>query len=298
MSAKPAFRSGFVALAGRPNAGKSTFVNTAVGTKVAIVSGKPQTTRRAIRGVWNGPECQLVLTDLPGVQKPLDALTERMQRRVERELADANAVLFVLDGTQRIGAGDRFIAQLIAASGLPVAIALNKIDRLNRAEILQALASVAELDLDGPIFPISARKGEGVIPLLEYLGGRLPEGPRYFPDDQLSDQTERQLFAELIREQVLARTRQEVPHAVEVEIDEIVQARKGLTTVRALVWVETESQKAIVIGTGGQQIRRIGTGARGEIERKLGHQIYLDLSVRVRKQWRKDSSLLDRLGID
>jgi GTP-binding protein Era len=260
-------RSGFVALAGRPNVGKSTLVNYMVGHKVAIVSDKPQTTRRAIRGVLTVPDrYQLVLTDLPGVQRPRDALTSRMQQRVEQGLGEADAALFVVNGDQGVGgAGDRFIAEALSSARIPIVIALNKVDRLNHARTVQGLVVASELGLpDAEVFPISARTGKGV--------------------------------PALVREQVLLRTRQEVPHAVEVQIEEIEQG-ESTVVVRAIMWVETESQKGILIGHHGRMIKAIGTAARKEIERELAEHVHLDLSVRVRRSWRADDALLDRLGI-
>jgi GTP-binding protein Era len=291
-------RSGFVALAGRPNVGKSTLVNSMVGHKVAIVSDKPQTTRRAIRGVVTVPErFQLILTDLPGVQRPRDALTERMQRRVEAELAEADAALFVVNGEQGIGPGDRFIAEALSGAPVPVVIAVNKVDRLDRPRTVLALSAAAELGLDdAEVFPVSARTGRGVPTLVEHLAGLLPEGPFYFPPGEVSDQPESVLLAELVREQVLSRTRQEIPHAVEVQVDEIHE-QHDLVVVHAFLWVEAESQKGILIGARGRMIKAIGTAARRELERELGKRVHLDLSVRVRRSWRGDEALLDRLGI-
>jgi GTP-binding protein Era len=291
-------RSGFVALAGRPNAGKSTLVNRIVGGKVAIVSDKPQTTRREIRGIATGPDWQLVLVDLPGVQRPRDPLTERMQRRVESVLADADAVLFVLNGEQQIGAGDRFIAAAIERVGVPAVTALNKVDVLDRQRTVRALDTAASLGVDGEIFPISARSGAGVDPLVEQLVTLLPEGPFLYPRDEQSDQSEQVRIAELVREQVLLRTREELPHAVEVELDEIEEREDGLLVVRARLWAETESQKGILVGAGGRMVKAVGTAARKEIEQLLGRRVHLDLHVRVRKGWRRDEALLDRLGIE
>jgi GTPase len=290
-------RSGFVALAGRPNVGKSTLVNSMVGHKIAIVSDKPQTTRRAIRGVLTTGEFQLVLTDLPGVQRPRDALTARMQSRVETELKEADAALFVVNGEQGIGgAGDRFIAEALAGAKVPVVIAVNKVDAIRRDPTVAALQAADDLGLDAEVFPISARTGRGVGELTEHLAGLLPEGPFYFPPEEVSDQSETVMLAELVREQVLRRTRQEVPHAVEVQIDEL-EERDGLVAVRAFIWTETESQKGILIGSRGAMIKSIGTAARRELERELGTRVHLDLSVRVRRSWRGDDALLDRLGI-
>jgi GTP-binding protein Era len=291
-------RSGFVALAGRPNAGKSTLVNQIVGGKVAIVSDKPQTTRREIRGVASGDDWQLVLVDLPGVQRPRDALTERMQRQVERALADADAALFVLNGEQAIGAGDRFIADALKRAGVPTVTVLNKVDRLDRARTLRALSDAAGLDIQGELFPISAKSGAGVGEVVEELVSLVPEGPFLYPPGDQSDQSTEIQIAELVREQVLLRTREEVPHSVEVEVDELEERDDGLLIVRARVWAETESQKGILVGAGGRMVRAVGTAARKEIERLLGRRVHLELNVRVRKGWRRDEGLLDRLGIE
>jgi GTP-binding protein Era len=291
-------RSGFVALAGRPNVGKSTLVNRVVGSKVAIVSDKPQTTRRAIRGVATGPFWQLVLIDLPGVQRPRDPLTERMQGRMQRELEDSDVALFVLNGEQQIGPGDRFIANAIREVGLPTVTVLNKIDRLHKPKTAQTLQMAAELDVQGELFPVSAKTGEGVGDLVEHLVALVPEGPFFYPPEEHSDLSQSVQLAELIREQVLRRTREELPHAAEVEIDELEERDDGLLVIAARVWAETESQKAILIGAGGRMVRAIGTAARAEIEALLGRRVHLDLSVRVRKGWRRDEALLDRLGID
>ena len=273
-------RSGFIAIAGRPNVGKSTLANAIVGAKVAIVSDKPQTTRRAIRGVATGPGWQLVLVDLPGVQRPRDALTERMQRRVERELADADGCLFVVNAEQGVGPGDRFIAGLLERAPVPVVIAVNKIDRVQRPKIAAALQDAADLGVADEVFPVSARSGSGVRALVDQLVSLLPPGPFYFERQQHSDLPESVLLAELVREQVLARTREEVPHAVEVEIEAIEQARHDLMRIQALVLVETDSQKGILIGAGGRMIKAIGTASRRAIERELGLRVHLELAVR------------------
>ncbi|HEU0250904.1 MAG TPA: GTPase Era, partial [Solirubrobacteraceae bacterium] len=232
--------SGFVALAGRPNVGKSTLVNAIVGAKVAIVSDRPQTTRRAIRGVHTEGRAQLVLVDLPGVQRPRDALTERMAGRVRQELDGCDAALMVLNGEQGVGPGDRFIAQALAQASGPVAIAVNKVDRLDRARTVAVLQAVAELGVGEEIFPISARTGSGVDPLVRHLLGLMPAGPFLFAPQDVSDQPLSLQLAELIREAAIRRTFQEVPHAVEVVVEEVEEARAGLTRVRALIWVESE----------------------------------------------------------
>jgi GTP-binding protein Era len=299
---KPATRSGFVGLAGRPNVGKSTLANAIVGAKVAIVSDRPQTTRRAIRAVATAPDesWQVVLVDLPGVQKPRDVLTERMQAKVESELAGADAVLLVINGEQGVGAGDRFIASTLLGAGgsIPVICAVNKIDRLSKPQIVEALAGTDELEGIDEVFPISARAGIGIDPLLSRLAELMPEGPLMYPPSDRSDQASEVLIAELIREQVLRRTREELPHAVEVEVAEMEIRDDGLIEIRADVWAESKSQKAILIGKGGKMVHDVGTAARRELERELGARVFLDLQVKVRARWRRDEGLLDRLGID
>jgi GTPase len=289
-------RSGFIALAGRPNVGKSTLANAIVGAKVAIVSDKPQTTRRAIRGVATGPDWQLVLVDLPGVQRPRDALTARMQRRVEQELEDADGCLFVVNAEQGIGPGDRFIANLLKPARLPVIVAVNKVDCADRTGTAAALQGAADLDVAEEIFPVSARTGSGVRTLTDCLVSLLPPGPFYFESRQHSDQSERVWLAELIREQVLARTREEVPHSVEVAVEAIEDGDP--IRIEALILAETESQKRILIGAGGQMVKSIGIASRRALERELGTHVHLALNVRVRRHWRADEHLLDRLGIE
>jgi GTP-binding protein Era len=294
-------RAGFVALAGRPNVGKSTLTNAIVGAKVAIVSDRPQTTRRAIRGVATGPDWQLVLIDLPGVQRPRDALTQRMARRVSLELADADASLMLLNGEEGVGPGDRFIAAALAASTGPVTVAVNKVDRLSKVRQAEALLAAAEIaPAAAEVFPVSARSGEGVGELVRHLIAQLPESPFLYPSAQRTDLAREEQLAELIREQVLRRTFQELPHAIGVVIEEITpdERDEDRTRVDALIWVETESQKAIVVGRGGRMIKAIGTAARRELERELGGHVHLSLIVRVRRHWRADDALLDRLGIE
>jgi GTPase len=291
-------RAGFVALAGRPNVGKSTLTNAIVGTKVAIVSDRPQTTRRAIRGVATALEWQLVLVDLPGVQRPRDALTERMAHRVTLELAEADAVLMIVNGEEKVGAGDRYIAAALTNASGPVTVAVNKIDRLSRERAAQALLDAAAIaPPSAEVFPISARSGEGVGALVEHLVAQLPESPFLYEADQRSDVAREDLLAELIREQVLRRTFQELPHAVGVVI-ESVQRDEELIRIDALVWVETESQKGIVVGRGGRMVKAIGSAARRELQRELDAHVHLSLIVRVRPRWRADDALLDRLGIE
>jgi GTP-binding protein Era len=287
-----------VALAGRPNVGKSTLVNLIVGEKVAIVSDRAQTTRRAIRGVNRSGDREIVLVDLPGVQRPRDALTSRMAARVQRELGQADATLLMVDGEQGVGAGDRYIAEALKQAESPVVVAVNKVDRLSAAKTAAALADAAELRPGSEVFPISARSGAGVGELVAHLGKLLPEGPFMFDAGAVSDQPLSLRLAELVREAVIRRTFQELPHAVEVVVEDIERPRAGLSRVRALIWVESESQKGIVIGAHGRMIKAIGTASRAELERELGEHVHLDLSVRVRRKWRADEGLLDRLGIN
>ena len=290
-------RSGFVAMAGRPNVGKSTLVNLVVGEKVAIVSDRPQTTRRAIRGVHSTSDCQMVLLDLPGGHRRRDALTARMARRVQQELEDSDVALLILNGEQGVGPGDRFIAKTLQSARTPVTIAVNKVDRLSRAATIAVLGEAVELEVGEEVFPISARTGEGVPTLVEHLLAQMPEGPFMFAQTTTSDQPLEVRLAELVREAVIRRTFQEVPHAVDVLVEEVERPREGLARVRALIWVESESQKGILVGAHGRMIKAIGMAARRESERELGCQVYLDLSVRVRRDWRADEGLLDRLGI-
>jgi GTP-binding protein Era len=285
-------RSGFAAVAGRPNVGKSTLVNALCGGKVAIVSDKPQTTRRRILGVANGDGYQLVLADLPGFQRPRDALTERMQRTVDAAFEDVEAVLFVLSARERIGAGDRFIAERIFELGVPVVIALNKVDRLKPAHIASQMATAARLGGFHALHPVSAKTGDGVAELREELVALLPEGPVYFPEGERTDLPLELQVAELVREKALQLTREEVPHAVSVEVEELAE-----DVVRATVFVETESQKQIVVGRGGSVIKEIGVRARPEIELLLGRHVFLELHVKVRPRWRRDEAMLERLGI-
>jgi GTP-binding protein Era len=285
-------KSGFVAVAGRPNVGKSTLVNALAGGKVAITSDKPQTTRRRIAGVVNGDGYQLVLADLPGFQRPLDPMTERMQRTVDLAFKDVDAVLFVLSTRERIGAGDRFIAQRVFSLGVPVVIALNKVDRLKQGHIATQMDTASKLGDFHALHPVSAKTGDGVGALRDELVALLPEGPAYFPADQRSDLSTEEEVGELIREKALALTREEVPHAISVEVEEIDER-----VVRANVYVETESQKQIVVGKGGSVVKEIGSRARPEIEHLLGHPVFLELKVKVRPKWRRDERLLERLGI-
>jgi GTPase len=286
-------KSGFVAVAGRPNVGKSTLVNALCGGKVAIVSDKPQTTRQRIFGIANGEDSQLVLVDLPGFQRPLDALTERMQHTVDAAFEEVDGVILVLSARERIGAGDRFIAKRVFGLGVPVVIALNKVDRLKGGHIAQQMTAAARLGNFHALHPVSAKTGDGIADLRDELVGLLPEGPLYFPADQRTDLSLETQIAELVREKALQLTRDEVPHAISVEVEEL-----GEKFVRAVILVETESQKQILVGKSGAMVKDIGTRARPEIEALLGQpQVFLELMVKVRPHWRRNEATLERLGL-
>lgn len=294
-------RAGFIGLAGRPNAGKSTLVNAIVGAQVAITSVRPQTTRRAIRGVATDLEAdvQMVLVDLPGVQRPRDGLTGRMQHRVEHELAGADVVLLVINGEEGVGPGDRFIAGslLSGEAAPPVICAVNKEDRLGRG-VVPVLAEAAGLPGVAEVFPVSALRGTGLPRLVARLQELMPEGPFMYPPGDRSDQPRELTLAELIRGAALIRTRQEIPHSLEVRVTGLERREDGLWRVEARIWVESESQKRILIGRGGSKVREIGVAARRDLERELGDRVHLDLRVETRHRWRQDDALLDRLGIE
>jgi GTP-binding protein Era len=285
-------RSGFVAVAGRPNVGKSTLVNALVGEKVAITSRTPHTTRRRIFGVANGDDWQLVLVDLPGFQRPIDALTHRMQRTVDESFDDIDAVLFVVDCRARIGAGDRFIARRVFALGKPVVIALNKIDRLKHGHVATQMKTAATLGDFHALHPVSAKTRDGIDELRDDLVALLPEAPAFFPREIATDQVLEERIEEIVREKALQLTREEVPHALTVQVDEVEEGR-----VRALILVETESQKGILVGKRGATVREIGTRARPEVEALLGRHVFLELVVKVRPKWRRDERTLERLGL-
>jgi GTP-binding protein Era len=294
------FRSGFVAVVGRPNVGKSTLVNRLVGQKVSITSPRPQTTRGPIRGVRNGPDYQSVFVDTPGSQKPRDTLRARMQQQVLDSLSEADAILFVLDATQAtdgIGPGDRYVARLVAESGTPAIAVINKVDLLrNREEVLPIAQDVSELGDWREIFPISAAEGLNIEPLMEAVIQLLPPGPRYFPEGKITDYPESLILAEYVREKALNALREEVPHAVAVEVEE-VERKENVTVVYATLHVERPTQRMIVLGKGGKTIKRIGIEARRDVERLLGTRIYLDLKVKVSPGWRSDKKFLERLGL-
>jgi len=290
-------KSGFVAVVGRPNVGKSTLVNRMVGTKVAITSSRPQTTRNAIRGVVTGEDFQIVLVDTPGLHKPRTELGNRLNSLVYGTLADADSVVFVVDATMPIGPGDRLIAERLIESGADVVVAVNKIDAATREATVAQLVEAAEWPWQH-FFPISARIGDGVAELVGEVASRLPEGPQYYPDDMVTDQPESLVIAEIIREKFLDRLRDELPHALTVRVDDIEQREEGLIDVSADLIVERKSQKGIVIGHGGSLLREAGTEARRELETLLGERVNLNLHVTVERDWQQTPQLLDRLGFE
>jgi GTP-binding protein Era len=294
------FRSGFVAVVGRPNVGKSTLVNRLVGQKVSITSSRPQTTRGPIRGVRNGAGYQAIFIDTPGSQKPHDTLRARMQQQVVDSLSESDAILFLLDASQatdKVGKGDRYVARLVAESGTPAISCINKVDLLStREQVLPILEAVSELGDWREVFPISATNGLNVEPLVESVIELLPPGPRFFPEGMVTDYPESLVLAEYVREKALGVLRDEVPHTVAVEIEE-VERKDNLTVVYSTIHVERATQRMIVLGKGGKTIKQIGTEARRDVERLLGTRIYLDLKVKVSPGWRSDRKFLERLGL-
>ena len=287
-------KSGFVAVAGRPNVGKSTLVNALAGTKVAIVSDKPHTTRNRIRGVHTTADAQLVLVDLPGWQRPIDPLTERMHGTVDDAMSsdDVDAILLVVSARDRIGAGDKFVARKVFSLGLPVVIVVNKIDRLKHGHVATQMKEAARLGDFHALHPVSALTGDGIEELRGDLISLLPDGPMYFPAGTDTDMPLEARIAELVREQALILTKEEVPHAVTAEV---VELDDKLVHVR--VYTETESQKQILIGKGGTMVREIGRQARPGIEQLIGHQIHLQLQVKASPKWRRNQTMLERLGL-
>jgi GTP-binding protein Era len=297
------FRSGFVSLVGRPNVGKSTLVNQIVGTKVAIVSDRPQTTRSQIRGVRTTPSTQLVLLDTPGVHKPRTLLGERTNERARATLAEVDVVCMVIEASAPIGRGDRFVADMVDAVDTPAVLVVNKTDVASPAAIAAHLAeAAAELGEFDAFVPLSARTGAGVDALVGELERRLPEGPRYYPEGTVTDQPESFLAAELVREQLLRVARDELPHSITVvaevddDDDDEGRADDGVLRVTARILVERESQKGMVIGRGGQVLKEAGTRAREELERLLGARVHLETRVSVERDWQRRAHALDRLG--
>ena len=292
----PAFHSGFVAVVGRPNVGKSTLVNRLVGEKVAIVSDKPQTTRNRILAVLNRPDGQIVLFDTPGIHKPMHRMNERMVEAAVGSLGQVDLALWLVDVTEAYGPGDRYVRDVLARAGKPVILGLNKIDLVPKPRLLPLIDQYRQLLDFAEIVPISALEGDNVERLAERLVAHLPEGERLYPEDFLTDQPERFFVAEMIREQILRHTREEIPYSTAVLIDSF---KEGTPVVRieASILVERQSQKGILIGRGGGMLKSIGSAARREIEAFLGTKIYLGLFVKVREGWREDPGMLDEMGL-
>jgi GTP-binding protein Era len=291
-----AFRSGFVAVVGRPNVGKSTLVNALVGAKVAITSDKAQTTRSAIRGILDGPEVQVVLIDTPGYHKPRTLLGKRLNQVVRATWADVELTLFVVDGASGVGTGDEKVSQDLAAAGCPVICVVNKVDAMRKDEVAAALVKASRIRDFEEFVPISAKTGESVELLRDLIYSRMPEGPMYYPPGAPRDQPPPVFVAELVREKVLKRTREEIPHSVAVVTEEFEEREDGLVAISATIYVERDSQKGIVIGKQGATIKAVGTEAREEIEAMFGSHVFLDLRVKVEKDWQRRAHALDRLG--
>jgi GTP-binding protein Era len=290
-------RSGFVSIVGRPNVGKSTLVNSLVGEKVAIISSRPQTTRNTIRGIVtiDGENTQLVLVDTPGIHKPKTALGERLNMLVYGSLAEADAVLFVLDATKPIGPGDRRIAERLMESEAPVVVVVNKVDIADKEQVLVQLGEAGEWGFSAYV-PISAKKADGMNLVIGELVALCEPGPFFFPPDAKSDQPDELLAAELIREKYLARLRDELPHSLTVVINDMETLDNGVVHIDATAYVERNSQKGMVIGKGGRLVRDVGTEARVDLEKLFGTRVFLDLNVKVEKDWQMKDDLLDRLG--
>ena len=293
-------RSGFIPVVGRPNVGKSTLVNRLVGQKISITSSRPQTTRSPIRGVRNGPGYQAIFVDTPGSQKPRDTLRARMQEQVVDSLSESDVILLLFDAVQAsegLGSGDRYVVRLVAGSGTPAIVSINKTDLLRtRESALPIVEAVSELGEWNEVFQISAAEGTNIEPLMDSVVDLLPHGPRYFPEGTVTDYPESLVLAEYVREKALSVLREEVPHAVAVEIED-VEIKQNVTVVYAVIHVERATQRMIVLGKGGRTIKKIGTEARRDVERLLGTRIYLDLKVKVSQGWRSDRQFLERLGL-
>jgi GTP-binding protein Era len=297
VSGDPApFRAGFVTVVGRPNVGKSTLVNRLVGQKVAIVSDKPQTTRNRILAVVNRPRAQMVLFDTPGIHEPMHEMNRRMVATAVKSIGQGDVVLWLVEVGERPGPGDRFIEGLLERSGLPVVLALNKIDRVPKPRILPAIEAWRHVGDFAEIVPVSAREGENVDRLESVLLGKLPEGHALYPDDFLTDLPERFFVAEMVRERILHHTRQEIPYVTAVVIESFKE-EEGLVRVRAVILVERENQKGILIGRGGSMLEAVGSEARRQIEAFLGTKVFLGLFVKVRERWRENEAILDEMGL-
>ena len=290
-------RSGLCALVGRPNVGKSTLLNAIVGQKVAITASVPQTTRHAIRGILHRPDLQIVFVDTPGMHKPKTLLGNRLNEVARDQLAGVDVIVFLVDGRAGIGSGDEFVARLLSEVSTPVLAVVNKVDAYRKDKVLPQLQRLAGMGEWAEVVPLSAAKGDNVERLVELIADRMEEGPPFFPEGQVHDQTPEQLCAEIIREKAIRMMHEEVPHSIAVAIEEMGPGEsEGVTAIHATLYVERDSQKGIVIGKGGQVLRDIGSRARTDLQAILGTRVYLDLRVKLFKEWQRDPRKLERLG--
>lgn len=293
---KKNFKSGFVAIVGRPNVGKSTLMNHIIGQKIAIMSDKPQTTRNKIHGVYTSETMQIVFLDTPGIHKRQSKLGDYMNNTALNTLGEVEAVLFLVDASEGLGGGDRFIIERLKDLRTPVILVMNKIDRIEPEQLLPLIEEYSKLHHFSEIVPISAKLGNNVNTLLEQIGRYLPEGPQYYPEDQVTDHPEQFVCAELIREKILHLTREEVPHSIAVTIEDMRVQDNGVVYISAVIFVERDSQKGIIIGKQGALLKEIGKLARTDIENLLGSKIFLELWVKVKKDWRNQERILKDLG--
>ena len=291
------YKSGFVAIIGRPNVGKSTLVNKIIGQKIAITSDKPQTTRSRISCIWTGDDAQIIFVDTPGIHKPKFKLGEYMLKAAEGTLKEVDAIFFVIDATEKFGGGEKYILERLNSTTTPVILVVNKVDLIEREKILPIIAEYSARRNFAAIVPISAAEGTNIDALLDEAKKFLPEGEQYYPADMVTDQPERLIVAELIREKILHATEDEVPHSIAVDIDEFTEREGGTIFIRATIYVERDSQKGILIGKGGAMLKSIGKQARPEIEMLLGTKIFLDLWVKVKRDWRNSVGALKNFGL-
>lgn len=290
------YKSGFVAVVGRPNVGKSTLINTLIADKIVIVSDKAQTTRNRIICIYTDEEKQIVFMDTPGIHKPKHKLGEFMVEAATESLKETDAVLFVVAGNEKRGPGDNFILEKLKAVKVPVFLVINKIDMMTKEDILNVIVNYKDAYDFAGIIPISAKEKENTDAILDDLEKVLPEGPQYFPEDMVTDQPERLLVAEIIREKLFLETKEEIPHSIAVEVEEMKTRSDNTTYIRATIFCERDSQKGIIIGKHGAMLKKIGAQARGDVERLLATKVYLDLWVKVKSDWRNKSGMLSELG--
>jgi GTP-binding protein Era len=289
------FKSGYVSLTGRPNVGKSTLLNTILGEKVAIVSPKPQTTRNKIIGVKTLPDAQIVFIDTPGIHKPKHKLGELMVKQAKESVKEVDVILFMVE-PEEPGSGDKFIIDILKNMGKPVFLLINKVDTVKKPLVLPVIEAYSKLYPFKEIIPISALAGDGIDVLIKTIVDYLPEGPKYYPDDILTDQLERFMVSEIIREKIIQQTEDEIPYSVAIEINQWSEREDGVVFIQANIYVEREGQKGIIIGKGGARLKTIGTNARLEIEKLLGTKVFLELWVKIKKDWRSSERILKELG--